>query len=170
MKSVPISARLSEEDAAFLAGLTIPGANTPSDKLRSIISETRRRMDGVEDFSDCAELLRDMLAPTIRRIREANKQEHLRSELLDRLADWLPETAAYYMTTLPHDKVDKKALHQLEAGLADRVVALLEGFLRMGVTQQAPCYDEALLTPRLTTILELAEIAGRQQHPKTEKP
>src|SRR4051812_45976821 len=101
MKSIPISARLTEDDAAFLAGLTIPGANTPSDKLRSIISETRRRMDGVEDFSDCAELLRDMLAPTTRRIRETNKQLHVRSELIDRLAEWLPEAAAYLMTTLP---------------------------------------------------------------------
>lgn len=168
MKSIPISVRLSEDDAAFLAGLTIPGANTPSDKLRSIISETRRRMDGVEDFSDCAELLRDMLAPTTRQVREANKQHNLRSELVDRLADWLPETAAYLMTSLPDKAPDKKALLQLEAGLADRMVALLESFLRMGVTQAAPCYDEALLTPRLTNILELAEIAGKQQKPKAQ--
>lgn len=166
MKSIPISVRLSEDDAAFLAGLTIPGAHTPSDKLRSIISETRRRMDGVEDFSDCAELLRDMIAPTTRRIREANKQLHLRSELLDRLADWLPETMAYLMTTLPEGSTDKKSLHQLEAGVADRAVALLENILRLGVTQQAPCYDEALLANRLTSILELAHIAAKQQKTK----
>jgi len=162
MKSIPISVRLTEDDAAFLAGLTVPGANTPSDKLRSIISETRRRMDGVEDFSDCAELFRDMFAPTIRKVREANKQLNVRSELLDRLAEWLPEMAAYFMTTLPSGKIDKKALLELESGAADRIAALLEGFLRMGVTSQAPCYDDKLLAPRLPIILELAQIAKPQ--------
>ena len=164
-----MSVRLSEDDAAFLAGLEVPGATTPSDKLRSIISETRRRMDGVEDFSDCAELFRDMLAPTERRIREANKRLELRSELLERLADWLPEMTAFFMTTLPSRDVDEKHLRELEAGAANRIAAFLEGFLRLGVTSQAPCYDEALLLPRLKTILELAEIAKKQQNPEKEE-
>lgn len=163
MKSIPMSVRLSEDEAAFLARLDIAGATTPSDKLRAIISETRKRMDGVEDFSDCAELFRDMLSPTARRIREANKATNMRSELFDRFLEWLPEVAAYFITTLPEENVGKDALRKLESGLADRITAFLEGFLRMGVTSQAPCYDEALVTKRLKMILELAEIAKKQQ-------
>ncbi len=71
--------------------------------------------------------------------------------------------AAYFITTLPEENVGKDALRKLESGLADRITAFLEGFLRMGVTSQAPCYDEALVTKRLKMILELAEIAKKQQ-------
>ena len=163
MKSVPMSFRLSEDDADFLARLEIAGATTPSDKLRAVINETRRRMDGVEDFSDCAELFRDLLAPTARRVREANKKTGLRSELIERLDDWLPETAAYFVTTLSQEGIDKRKLSDFEAGLADRVVAFLEGFLRMGVTSQAPCYDPTLVISRLRNVLELAKIAEKQQ-------
>lgn len=163
-----MSFRLTEEDAAFLARLEIGGATTPSDKLRAIINETRRRMDGVEDFSDCAELFRDMLAPTLRRVREANKRFGVRSELLERLADWLPETAAYFVTALPPEGTDKRKLTELENGLADRTVAFLEAFLRMGVTSEAPCYDSGLVLDRMKTVLELAEIAKKQQHHNKE--
>ena len=42
-KSTPLSFRVSDEDAEFLAGLQLPGAVTPSEKLRVLV--TRARME-----------------------------------------------------------------------------------------------------------------------------
>lgn len=169
MKSIPLSVRISEDDAAFLARVELGDAKTPSDKIRAIISETRRRMDGVEDFSDCAELLRDMMTPALRKIREGNKETGLRSDFIERLGEWLPESLAYFIAGLPEEKMNKRTLHEYEGVLADRTGALLEFFLRLGVTQESPCYDPALVASRLRTILELAEIAAKHQ-PQQPKP
>lgn len=163
MKSIPLSVRISEDDAAFLARVELGDAKTPSDKIRAIISETRRRMDGVEDFSDCAELLRDMMSPAFRKVREGNKELGLRSDFIERLGEWLPESLAYFIAGLPDEKMTKASLEEFEGVLADRICALLEFFLRLGVTQESPCYDPALVASRLKTILELADIAKKHQ-------
>ena len=49
-KTVPLSVRVPYEDAEFIAGLHVNGANTPSDKLRAIINQARRRHQGGQDF------------------------------------------------------------------------------------------------------------------------
>lgn len=159
-KTVPLSARISDDDADFLARLAVPGAITPSDKLRAIITDARRRQEGFTDYAGCLAMLQEMLAPTVRRIRETNNRENVHSDLLSRLADWLPETMAWFVTGAPPAKAkdDAPRLEALEAGLADRVVALLESFLRLGVTSQAPCYDKTAVARRLGPVLELAGI------------
>ena len=159
-KTVPLSVRISDDDADFLARLVVPGAITPSDKLRAIITETRRRQEGSSDYAGCLAMLQEMLAPTLRRVRELNNRENTQSELLSRLADWLPEAMAWFVTGAPPSKAkdDAPRLEALEAGLADRVAALLEAFLRLGVTSQAPCYDKSAVARRLGPVLELAEI------------
>ena len=45
-KSVNLSVRLSQSDARFLKGLSVPNAETVSEKLRLIIDRARRREEG----------------------------------------------------------------------------------------------------------------------------
>lgn len=169
MKSIPLSVRVSEEDAAFLARYESPGAVTPSEKLRALVSEARRRAEGAGDFSDCAELFREMFGPAVRRIGEANLALGVRSELVGKFAGWLAEAAAQLVTSLGDGGVTLADLRRLEAGVADRQAALLEDFLRLGVTSTAPCYDPGLVRKRLSVILELAALAKEWQTTKGAK-
>ena len=60
-KTVQISARISNEDAEFLSKLTINGAKTPSDKLRAIITQTRKRSIEIQDYTGCYKLIQDLV-------------------------------------------------------------------------------------------------------------
>ena len=62
-RSVPFSARISTEDAAFIAGLEIDGAHTPSDKLRALLAEARKRRQGSGDYESSLQLAMDWLQP-----------------------------------------------------------------------------------------------------------
>ena len=50
---VPLSVRVSQDDAAFLAGLAVTGATSPSDKLRALIRDARLRHEGCSGYAEC---------------------------------------------------------------------------------------------------------------------
>lgn len=158
--------RISADDAEFLSRFDIPEAKTPSDKLRAILSQARRQREGLNDYGRALEILREILEPSLKEIRQANSSLFLRSELVDRLGEWIPETAAWLTTQVPSDADNKEAWVQFEAGLAHRLALLLEAFLRLGVTTQAPCYDPKVISNHLGTILELADLIQKQHNPK----
>ena len=49
-KTVPISVRVSNEDAEFIATLQIDNAVTPSDKVRSLIKEAKQKKERVVSY------------------------------------------------------------------------------------------------------------------------
>ena len=49
-KTVPLSVRVTDADAEFLARLDIAGATTPSEKLRALLTAERTRGEGAGEF------------------------------------------------------------------------------------------------------------------------
>lgn len=160
-KSVPISVRVSEEDAAFLATFKATGAETPSEKLRAILKEARTRQEGCQDHEAALTMFEGLLSPALRHLRQEQRKGQIRSDFLMRLHARIPELLAE-MTSLTADKSDQRTepgdLLQYEALVADRVFALIEDLLELALTSSINSYDPALLDSRLIPVLELVEL------------
>ncbi len=170
-KGVTISVRIDQNDAAFIAGLKLPGATTPSDKLRAIIQRARERETGETDMPSSHALMKDLLAKTETQVRDLQHQQGTYSELVSRSLEWLPELAAYLISAhaVGDPKAAKSFLPNLESGIADRIFRLLEFTLRLGTTRTSPCYDPQLVLRRIEPILELARIVEATRNNTQEK-
>ena len=93
-KTVPLSVRVSDDDAEFLAGLEISGATTPSEKLRAILTAERTRWERAQDPAEAAEFVRDLLRPAQRRVRRLEADAHKSSDAVLKLDERLPELTA----------------------------------------------------------------------------
>jgi len=167
-KTIPMSVRVSVEDASFLAGLQIEGAVTPSEKMRALIARERRRQEGAWAYTTRLALLQEMVAPVLQRVLEAENDHQVHSELVRFMGEWLPEALAWMLTSEGLDEgegardgrpdLERAELERLERGLLDRSFSLLETILRYGVTEQAPCYNLGAVSSRLGPALELAQV------------
>ncbi|MDJ0789007.1 MAG: hypothetical protein QNK05_19545 [Myxococcota bacterium] len=159
-KSVPLSVRVPAEDAEFLARLRLDGASTPSDKVRSLLADARRRHDGFRDYASCLAMSHEMLAPTLQLVQELENRTGVHSEPVSKLAEWLPEALAFFLTTFPEDgeENDLEQIHALERGSVDRIFRLISATLRLGVTQECQAYDRSVIRQRIPPVLELADI------------
>lgn len=161
-KSIPLSVRISQEDAEFIASLELEGAKTPSDKVRAIIAAARQRQRQQQGDSYSSNLItsQEMLNGARRHIKEIEHRYQMHSELISRLFDWIPETTAFLATAIPEnsDQEGGKALQQLEKGLIRRTATLMQSVLQLGVTKQCPCYDEYLMEKHLQPVLDIAEL------------
>jgi len=169
-KNVPLSVRVAEEDAEFIARLELAGAATPSDKVRALLVEARRRRERFRDYSGCLSMVEEMLQPTLHAIRETEHAEGVHSELVARVAEWLPDLVAFLLTgpVHPAEGEDRERLRRFEAELADRVFRLVDSVLRMAVTRTCRGYDPSVVADRCDAILELAGLIGRQPEEKTD--
>ena len=158
-KTIPVSTRISPEDAEFLARWNGAGA-TPSEKLRALIAEAREQKEGAEDYPGALRVATALIAPTLLRIRSRERELGAHSELVSRLAEWLPECLAYLISAAnqPDEKVDKKTLVRIEADLVDRAMTLMQSVLQMAVTRQSPCYHPEVIRERIGPVLDLAEV------------
>lgn len=165
MKSIPISVRIPEEDAAFIAGLTMSGATTPSEKIRVILAEARKQQQAPKDYLSCRQRAEALLEPAVRTIRESEMALETHSEVLTLLSDWLPEASAYLMASVPQARAieDLQQLRHLEQGAVERIFRLLETVMRLAVTEQCPCYDVHVMARRMRSILDLAELIRQRE-------
>lgn len=162
-KSIPLSVRISDADAAFLAMYQAEGATTPSEKLRAILAAARRRHDGARDFDGCSSVVEDMLRPAIHRVRNAQRDAGLRSDLVFKIYDRMPELVAELVAAAPEDAQDGPALRKFERALADQVFALMEEILDMGLTSRSRTFDPELIKEKLAPILEILELVRLSQ-------
>jgi hypothetical protein len=169
-KMVNIGARVPQQDAEFISNLTIEGAKTPSDKVRAIIAEARRRHQGSDDFNACFDLANNMLAAFTARTRQLEMEHGIHSEMVTRTLEWLPDMVAYVMSSKQTLKDGSaKGLIRVEKGVADRVFRLMESVLQMSVTQRCPCYDKNAVQDRIDPVLDLARvIEGTRAYTKEE--
>lgn len=170
-KTVTISARIPREDAEFISQLDVSGATTPSDKIRTIITETRLRHVGTQDYSGCLAAVSGLVSPVVMLVHEQEHIERMHSELVARTLEWLPDMMAFVMASLNSEDHASGAdrLQALEEGVADRVFRLMESILPMGITRRGPCYNEQAIQERLNPILDLTrviEMAGQRQKEK----
>lgn len=158
-KTVPLSVRLTPEDAEFIAQLNVEGASTPSEKMRAIVVDARRRKLGTEDYPGSLKLAQDTLAPTLRIIRASELEHGLHSELISRLGEWLPEAYAYLVASNgPDTELDAETLKDIERALAQRVFVLVQSMLQMAVTRSSPVYDAEVVNRGVQPVLELAQV------------
>ena len=170
-KNIPLSVRVSQADAEFLARVDLEGASTPSDKVRALLAEARRRHDGFHDYASCLGMANEMLAPTLHLLKDLEKRCDIHSEPVAQLAEWLPETLAFFLTTFPDDGVenDMEQIEALERGVTDRVFRLTQALLRLAITPECQAYDPAIITKRVGPVLELADVIPRHSRPTNEK-
>lgn len=159
-KAVPLSARISQEDAEFLSSLQIQGANSPSEKLRVIIAETRKRHEGMQDYRSSLMMYQDMINRFITVTRELEKEYQVHSEPVSRLAEWLPDIMAF-VTTMGlelQQSGNVETLIKMEDGITDRSFRLIQSILQMGVTDICCCYESDAISKRMDSVVKLIDI------------
>ena len=161
-KTIPFSVRLSQEDAEFIAKLGMRDANTPSDKIRAIISKARENASREYSYKGMLEEMQDMLMPAMGILRTREMEKGGYSELLANFAEWLVEINAFFVA-MPQEKSGKLDIHKFEEGVAARIFILFERMMRMGVTDTAPCYNKNLIKEKLAPVLELASIINQKE-------
>lgn len=154
-KSVSLSVRLDDEEASFLSAYEATGAVTPSEKMRAILHQARRRQEGIRDFAGCAALMEDLLRPSLTRLRKAQRANGVRSDFVMRLHDRLPELLAELVVSTPDEQATERELLDFERKLSDQVFGLIEEVVDMGLTSSRRSYDPELVKLRLKPILEL---------------
>ncbi|MDR2507856.1 MAG: hypothetical protein LBD67_07680 [Candidatus Accumulibacter sp.] len=170
-----VGVRFPLSDIEWLASLSMKDALTPSDKIRAIVAEARRRNEGLGDYEAALSWLRDLLAPAIsaikgREFRSENPGMH--SELVALAAEWLPQTLALLLAQGAPERGqgegqekqerqdNAEMLMAFEVQLARRAFQFCESLLRLGVGRSAPCYDSEIIRSGLPRIIELAEVVS----------
>lgn len=164
--SVPLSVRISQEDASFIAGLEVDGAVTPSDKVRAIIKNARERHGQRQDYGAMIALAKDVFRDEKDAIKDYEFKNKVHSELITLYIEWLTESFAHFGaavdTAIDPDAPEQKDFKILEQEIAKRIFRLLDMVTRMGVTKEAPCYDPQLIHKYYEPLLELTEMVQKQ--------
>ncbi len=161
-KTVPISVRVSNEDAEFIANLQIDGAVTPSDKVRSIIREAKKQKERIINYEGCLKIALETLKGLTQKVKASEMKQKQHSELVNVFNDWIVESFAYVVSAKYKIYEGKIELKQLEEGISERVFRLFEVVARMGVTSKASCYDKEIITKGFVPILELTQIINQR--------
>lgn len=164
-KTVPLSVRVSDDDAAFLASLEIAGAATPSEKLRAILAHTRQRAEGVSDEAEGAEAFRASTRVSERRLRALEIERGMRSDLVRKLYDRAPDLMAT-LSAGPSADATREDLAQFEDRLAIQAYALVEELLELATASANRAYDPARLTKRVAAAFDVID---RVQAPAAKK-
>ena len=159
-KTVSLSTRISQEDAEFLAGLKIQDASTPSEKLRVIIADSRKRHEGMQDYRNSLLMYQDMLNRVVTVSRELEMENQIHSELVSRLIEWLPDMMAF--ATAMGSKLQQarsvESLKEFEDGITDRSFRLFLSILQMGITDTCPCYQKNAISKRISEVVKLVNV------------
>ncbi len=161
-KTVPVSVRLSVEDAEFIANFQTADAMTPSDKIRSIIKDARLRKDRILSYESCLLESQNAVRTLMQHIKACELESGHHSELLNVFNEWITESFAYVASAKLMMDEGRVSPEALEAGIAVRAFRLLSTMARMGVTTKAPCYDTEIMTKGFKPILELIHIINQR--------
>lgn len=159
MKTSTLSVRVDDDDAAFLAGLNLADARTPSEKLRALLRAERRRQENGGDLIDAAEMFADMLQQPRRRIWESEADNGPRSKFLIKLYDKLPRLmAAAYVGPKHGTKESVKSIAQFESEALRDVFVFIQEILELGLTSQSRCYDLDAFDEGLEPVVEIIDL------------
>tara|TARA_R110002096_G_scaffold422375_1_gene628824 strand:- start:1231 stop:1761 length:531 start_codon:yes stop_codon:yes gene_type:complete len=164
-KTVPLSVRLSGEDAAYIASLKAGDAITMSEKVRFLVARARLTAEQGESYEGVVEQAEDTLAPLKHVLDSVETEYGARSSLLRALIFSLPrmlaelETAYLEQSIGKAQKYDVEKLTALEAKAANSVKNLLDQLARLSVTEEAPCLDPAIMRKFLAgPVVELVRL------------
>ncbi len=156
MKKVQIGVRVSHEDAEFISKLQIDGANTPSDKLRAIIEDARRKAESSQDFGVSFRTMKSELSPIIEHLKRFEHEQNVRSGILERILEWMPEFYAYVMTSFPID--DQKSLPEYEKVVTAKIFSIFESLIQLELSSRQQSYGDTVLQDHIKPLARLIEI------------
>lgn len=159
-KSVPLSVRLSREDAAFIAALQSADAVTMSEKVRALVSKARLEAERGDTFEGVVEQTEDTLAPLKHALDKIEQDKGVRSALLRALIVALPRILAELEAAdVDGDPPVLESLSALERSTARRIKDLLDQLARLAVTTEAPCLNPTIMRDEIAVpLIELLEI------------
>ena len=153
---IPISVRISQEDADFIAELKIEGANTPSEKIRELLTQARLAHSQIHDYGTALAAQEQFFQVARRDVLHAEKEWGIHSHIVARLFEQLPDLAATLAADLP-ENAQAADLKRYECELMRRIVRLTDSILQLAVTGKGAAYDDTVLQ-QLENTLKLAKI------------
>lgn len=158
-KTVPFSARISLDDAEFISSLEYEGAATPSDKLRALLAETRRRHGNQVDFAHNLAQMQEWLTPLKRRLLVRQDQLQSSLEIANRMLDALPELLARLLTLAARaEQGSARDLRQGEQQLLQSMLRLNELLLPLALRP-----DQEKTQLELEALYKLANLVSQYQ-------
>lgn len=164
---IPVSVRITQEDADFIAALQVEGAHTASEKIRALLTQARLQHEQEQDFAHFLQQVHNMLALAKHNIATWEKDKTQHSTLIARAFEILPDLLAYVASESPSAEASLAEMKKYEAAIAARLMHLVESVLQLAVTGASPCYDEQVLIKQLDTSLALAQIILQQKPSST---
>lgn len=162
-KSVPLSLRISDKDAEFLARFEAEGATTPSEKVRFLLAEARDRY-GAERPEDTGVVARRLLSRGRKRWRHAEDETDLTSDLVLKLYDRAPDLFGLLMA----GPDDDQHLSRFEKALAVEVARILEDVLSQHLMRSARYYNAGLLDGELAPSLRTLQYLRDEKEGKDD--
>ena len=153
---IPVSVRITQEDADFIAELKIEGANTPSEKIRELLTQARLAHSQTHDYGTALAAQEQFFQVARRDVLHAEKEFGIHSHIVARLFEQLPDLAATLAADLP-ENAQEADLKQYERELMWRIVRLTDSILQLAVTGKGAAYDDTVLQ-QLENTLKLAKI------------
>ena len=164
-----VSARLPSDDLEWLSALDLPGAVTPSDKLRALIAQMRKQYEGALDYSACLAWLRDLLAPFVIELRGVEHRERIHSAAVSAIIAWAPQVMATMLSARDFGDEGIGRSREVEDALVQCCFRLLIALLRLGVTPAAECYTPDVVEKHLPRIIELVQLITANRETLKEK-
>ena len=153
---IPISVRISQEDADCIAEVKIEGANTPSEKIRELLTQARLAHSQTHDYGTALVAQEQFFQVARRDVLHAEKEWGIHSHIVARLFEQLPDFAATLAADLP-ENAQAADLKRYECELMRRIVRLTDSILQLAVTGKGAAYDDTVLQ-QLENTLKLAKI------------
>lgn len=155
-KSVPLSVRLPQEDAEYIAGLKAGDAVTMSEKVRFLVGEARRHSEEGKSFEGLVKRQHGMLEPLEGAIARQEGETGETSALLKALIQYVPTLVASLEAIDFNRNIDLKAtLGDMEVEAANLTKAFLDQLARLAVTREAPCMNPGIARDIIEPLDEL---------------
>ena len=150
---IPLSVRIDQEEADFIAQLSIEGASTPSEKIRELLKQARMSHETVRDYSFALDEMERLIQPAKHRVLHAEKELGVLPDMMATLATDLPESP------------DIQQLREYEEKNLWRIVRLMDAVLQLAIVGKGAAYDDGVLQ-HLDNTLKLAAIVQQARQPE----
>ena len=158
-----LSARVSSEDFEWLVSLDIPGANTPSDKVRALLQQLRKQHEGSADYEAALAWMRELVAPAMAGIGAFEHRAGVHSDLVRLMGEWAPQCMALLLASQVRGGQKQASAWALEEQLAQRAFQVISSVLRIAMPPDTDVYDPKHLNRHLPAALELASRISQER-------
>jgi len=156
--TTPVSVRLTTDDIAYLASMEVVNATTPSEKIRALLRNERRRRQGGRDVGETSAHVRELAWPAQARISRAETKLERRSDFIWKLYERLPRFFGLALAGPAEDETSIEALAKFEGELLNETLGLMVETLELALTTDNRCFDPTAVEKRLDTTLELLDL------------